>query len=229
MGCRHLKIAIDGPGAAGKTSVGREVAHRLGYAFVDTGLLYRALTWVALSRGISADDDAALTALAQEIHVELYPAPPEAVEPTVITVDGQDITPFLRHPKVEEVVSRISQIASVREALLGLQRRLAQQGCVVVAGRDIGTVVLPDADVKVYLDAPLAERARRRLRQLRELGQRATLQEVMRELQHRDEMDSHRPVAPLRPAPDAVIIDTEGLSLEQVVERVMSLVEARCA
>jgi cytidylate kinase len=100
---------------------------------------------------------------------------------------------------------------------------------VVVAGRDIGTVVLPDADVKVYLDAPLAERARRRLRQLRELGQRATLQEVMRELQHRDEMDSHRPVAPLRPAPDAVIIDTEGLSLEQVVERVMSLVEARCA
>jgi len=229
MACKGLVIAIDGPGAAGKTSVGREVAQRLGYAFLDTGLLYRAITWVALCRGIRPEDEAALADLVRGMRVELAPAPPGSPEPTLIMADGQDVTPFLRHPRVEETVSRVSRIAAVREALLGLQRRLAQRGSIVVAGRDIGTVVLPGADLKVYLDASLGERARRRLLQLRELGQEATLEEVARELRRRDEMDSRRPVAPLRPAPDAFIIDTEGLSLEQVVEKVMRLVEGRCA
>ncbi len=229
MACKGLVIAIDGPGAAGKTSVGQEVAQRLGYAFLDTGVLYRAITWVALRRGLRPQDQEALTKLVREIKVELAPAPPGSPEPTLILVDGEDVTPFLRHPQVEAAVSRVSAIAGVREALLGLQRQLAQGGHIVVAGRDIGTVVLPGADLKIYLDASLEERARRRLQQLRELGQEATLEEVERELQRRDEMDSRREVAPLRPAPDAVVIDTDDLRLEQVVEKVMRLVEGRCA
>jgi len=228
VGCR-LIIAIDGPGGAGKTSVGREVARRLGYSFLDTGMLYRALTWLAICKGIGLYDGPRLASLARSVEMELRPAPPEAMEPSILIVNGEDVTGALRRRDVEEGVSIVSQVAEVREALIGLQRRIAAQGGVVVAGRDIGTVILPNAHVKVYLDASLEERARRRQRQLQEMGQKVSLDEVMAQLRARDRLDSQREVAPLRPASDAVIIYTDGMSLEQVIEKVISLVEERCS
>ncbi len=228
-GRKGLVIAIDGPSAAGKTSVGREVARRLGYAFLDTGNLYRALTWLALRRGVPPDDEGALAALAREARIGLGPAAPGSPEPSAILVDGEDVTPHLRAPEVEAVVSQVSKVPAVRQALLQMQRRLASAGGIVMAGRDIGTVVLPHADLKVYLDASPGERARRRYLEATAQGQGVSLQQVARDLARRDETDSRREAAPLRPAEDAVIVQTDGLTLAQVVARVLELVNARLA
>lgn len=218
-------IAIDGPAAAGKSTVGRKVAERLGYPFLDTGSMYRAFTWYALHRGIDLGDEEALVELARRVRIDLGPPSPRSIEPCTIAVDGEDATPHLRRPEVEAAVSLVSRIAGVREALVRAQRQMAGRRAVVMAGRDIGTVVLPDADLKVYLDASLEERAQRRHRELRALGQDVGEEEVLRDLRRRDSIDSQRAVSPLRPAEDAVVIDTEGLSLDEVVQRVMALVE----
>ncbi|HXG41556.1 MAG TPA: (d)CMP kinase [Dehalococcoidia bacterium] len=228
-GRRGLVIAIDGPSASGKTSVGREVARRLGYAFLDTGNIYRALTWLALQRGIDARDEEGLAALARATEVVLTGPDTGAPEPSTILMDGHDVTPHLRRPEVEAVVSQVSRVPAVRQALLEVQRRLARDGGIVMAGRDIGTVVLPNADLKVYLDASPEERARRRYLEMRQQGRQVSLEQVARELAVRDETDSRREAAPLRPAEDAVIVQTDGLTLAQVVARVMELVEARLA
>jgi len=224
-----LVIAIDGPSAAGKSSVGQEVARRLGYAFLDTGNLYRALTWLALRRGVPVEDEEALAALARRARMRLAPAAPGSPEPSAILVEGEDVTPHLRRPEVEALVSQVARVPAVRQALLALQRRLAGRGGVVMAGRDIGTVVLPAAQLKVYLDASPDERARRRHRELQAQGLRVPLSQVAQELARRDQIDSQREAAPLRPAQDAVIVQTDGLTLAQVVARVMGLVAQRLA
>lgn len=220
-------IAIDGPSAAGKSSVGYRVAQRLGYPFLDTGAMYRALTWLALQRGVDIEDAQALGRLARGVDVRLGPPAPGSPERCTIRVDGEDLTPTLRRPEVEAAVSLVSRAPALRRAMVAIQRRLARRGPVVMAGRDIGTVVLPRAHLKVYLDASMEERVRRRRKEMAALGRTASAAEVRRNILHRDSIDSGRRTSPLRPAADAIIIDTDGLSEEQVVEQVLALVEAK--
>jgi CMP/dCMP kinase len=220
-------IAIDGPVAAGKSAVGSAVARRLGYRLIDTGVMYRAVTRVALDRGVDPDDAAALGEVARDIDMRFEPGPPDAPEAARIHVDGADLSDALRAPDVGMAVSLVSRVPAVREAMVALQRTLAAEGGVVMLGRDIGTVVLTDAPLKVYLDASFEERARRRFEELRASDRDTTLERERDEVAHRDEIDRSRAVSPLQPAPDAVVIHTDGLSLEQVVERILKL--ARCS
>ena len=218
-------IAIDGPAAAGKSTVGREIGIQLGYPFLDTGAIYRAMTWTALHRGVDLSDEDALSELAASLNIDVGSPTPESIEPSTIFVDGIDVTRFLRQPEVEAAVSLVSRVAGVRNALVKLQRDLAGRNAVVMAGRDIGTVVLSNADLKLYLDASVEERARRRFAELSALGMELTEEDVLRDLRRRDRIDSERSVSPLRPAEDAVVLDTDGLTLEKVVQRLMEIVE----
>lgn len=220
-------IAIDGPGGAGKSSVGERIAAALGYRLIDTGLMYRALTWAALRRGIDPEDEEALTALARKAEVEVAPLPRGSAESHAVLVDGDDATPHLREPEVEAAVSLVSRVPAVREAMVRRQRELAtMEPGVVMIGRDIGTVVAPDAGLKVYLDASPQVRARRRQQQLERRGRDVDRAAVAEAMARRDVIDSTRDVSPLRAAPDAHVIDTDRLSLDEVVERVMELVRA---
>lgn len=201
-------VAIDGVVASGKSAVGRRVAQALGLPFVDTGLFYRALTRLALDRGIGAADAAGLAALAGDTEV--------TVAGEHVTAGGQDLTGRLYDAEVGAAVSEVSAVPGVRAALVPQQRALGEGG-VVMAGRDIGTVVFPDADFKFYLTASLEERVRRRAAQYGRRGERADTQVMAREVAARDRADSERPVAPLRPAADAIVVQTDGLDLDQVV------------
>ena len=220
-------IAIDGPAASGKSTIGEALAQRLGYLYFDTGVMYRAVTWAALARGIPIADEAAVTALAERLHIDVIPPTVEDGRPYTVLADGEDVTWAIRTPEVDAHVSPVSAYAGVRQALVAQQRRIAANGRVVIVGRDIGTVVLPDADLKVYLDASVEERARRRWREMRERGETVDYEEVLAAMRRRDEMDSNRHISPLRPAADAVIVDTTGLSIEEVLARVARLVEER--
>jgi cytidylate kinase len=220
-------IAIDGPSAAGKSSVGYRVAQRLGYPFLDPGAMYRALTWLALQRGVDIEDAQALGHLAGQVDVRLAAPLPGSPERCTIYVDGEDLTPMLRRPEVEAAVSLVSRAPTLRRAMVGIQRLLARRGPLVMAGRDIGTVVLPKAELKIYLDASMEERVRRRRNEMTALGREVSVADVRRNIVHRDSIDSSRKTAPLRPAADATIIDTDDMSEEQVVERVMALAEAK--
>ena len=220
-----LTVALDGPGSSGKSSVGSAAALELGYRFCDTGLLYRAATWLALERGIdpAADepDPAALVALVPEI--ELVPDANGRL--ARVSVDGRDVTESVHRPAVDAAVSGVSRVPELRAALLDRQRSLADEpGGIVMAGRDIGTVVLPDADLKIYLDASVEERARRRAEE-RGLGPADDeAQAILEQLRRRDELDSTRPVAPLRAAADAVHIVTDGNRFEDTVRAVVDAI-----
>lgn len=199
--------------------MGRLLAQRLGYRFVDTGMMYRGVTWKALQCGVDLEDRGELGRLARNATIEFAPV-------DRVLVDGRDVTAALSEPDVEEGVSLVSRVACVREALVERQREMARDGQVVMAGRDIGTVVLPHADVKVYLDASLEERARRRHLELVERGEMVDYQAVLSGLRRRDEIDSGREVSPLRAAQDATLVDTDGLGVEQVLSRIMELAGA---
>ena len=203
------------------------MARALGYRFIDTGAMYRALTWLALERKLDLHGEAALTRLAEQARLTVEPGPPQAPEAGRVVVDGTDVTDRLRSPEVGEAVSLVSRVAGVRSAMVALQRKLAAEGGVVMAGRDIGTVVLPDAPLKVYLEASAQERVRRRHDELVAAGRDATEQEVQEELALRDAIDSGREVSPLRPAEDAIIIHTDHLSVDEVVERILEQVPCR--
>ncbi len=220
--CRVRRVAIDGPVASGKSAVGRALARRLGYRFIDTGLMYRAVAWAALGRGVDPEDGQGLAELARTLDLKLEWKPEE--NETRVLVDGRDVTAFLRSAEVEKIVSAVSARPEVRRVLVEKQRRLAEAGPVVMAGRDIGTVVLPDADFKVFLTASAEERARRRYLERLARGEPADYEAVLAEVKRRDEYDSTRPVAPLRPAPDSLVFNTDGLSLEEVVERLLGLI-----
>jgi cytidylate kinase len=208
-------IAIDGGVASGKSAVGRRLAEALGLPFVDTGLMYRAVADTALERGVSVTDGAALAALANHISVRVYGRR--------VWVDGEEITSRIYDPRISGVVSRVAKVAGVRLAMVAEQRRLGRGG-VVMAGRDIGTVVFPDADHKFFLTASVDERVRRRAAQMEARGERVEPERMRLEVMERDRVDSERTVAPMRPAEDAVIIDTDDLDLEGVVARVLELV-----
>ena len=222
-GCDLIKgsIAIDGPVASGKTAVGRLLADRLGFGFLDTGLMYRAVTLAALCRAVSTDDDGALTALAAGMTIE---AVLEGGTQRLL-VDGEDVTGRLRDAAVERVVSRVSEVSGVRAALVRRQREMSESAPAVMVGRDIGTVVLPDAGLKVYLEASVEVRASRRHRELEARGAPPPLEQVIGDLMMRDRMDSQRADSPLRAACDAVHIFTDDLDVEGVVELVMGMID----
>jgi cytidylate kinase len=199
------------------------VAARLGYRFFDTGAMYRAVTWLALRRNLDPDDADALVRLAESIAITVREAPAGAAEPTAVLLDGEDATPHLRDADVEANVSLISRVPGVRAALVRIQRALAADGRVVMAGRDIGSVVLPDADLKVYLDASREVRARRRAAQMRESGLTPDFDALMDDLARRDGIDSQRETSPLTAAPGAVIINTDDLTIAEVVTRILNL------
>ncbi|MCB9623362.1 MAG: (d)CMP kinase [Sandaracinus sp.] len=216
-------VALDGPAGAGKSSVAQQVARELGFVLVDTGALYRGLALAASERDVSWDDGPALGRLAAEVKLGFVASP---TGPR-LNLDGVDREDAIRTLAMGDGASRVSRHPEVREALLGIQRELGAEGGVVLEGRDIGTVVFPDAEVKIFLTASPAERAKRRVMDLKARGQTADLQEVLAGIVERDTRDSTRPVAPLAAAPDAIHVDTTGLSFEQVVAKVVGLVRER--
>ncbi|MGH2541546.1 MAG: (d)CMP kinase [Ardenticatenaceae bacterium] len=215
-------VAIDGPVAAGKTVVGREVARQLGCRFLDTGTMYRAVTLAALQRDVNLEDERALEELAHSLDIELV----GAEDGDRLMVDGQDITQSLRTSEVERGVSLVARVRGVRSAMVRIQREMAGRGQIVMVGRDIGTVVLPDAPVKVFLNASVEVRARRRYNEMAQAGTEVEYEQVLADLQRRDRIDSERTDSPLRPADDAVQLFTDDMEIGEVSQRILSLV--RC-
>lgn len=213
----RINIAIDGPAGAGKSTVARLVAGKLQYVYVDTGAMYRAVTVVALERGIPIEDDARLGELAAMLDISLLPGDGGQI----VLADGDDVTEVIRSREVTLSVSRVSACAAVRQRMSELQRRMAAAKGIVMDGRDIGTHVLPDAELKIFLTASPAERARRRYLELGD-DPGVTLEQLEREISQRDRMDSEREIAPLRQAADAVLIDSTGLTIEQIVGEIVS-------
>jgi CMP/dCMP kinase len=213
-------IAIDGPVAVGKSSVGLRLAKRLGYIFFDTGMIYRAFTWKVLQSGISPEDEQELCKLAATTEFDFVPSKESALS---VVVDGEDVSSKLLRAEIEELVALIAKVAGVRQAMVSQQRKLAQRGRVVMAGRDIGTIVLPQAELKIFLTASTEVRAKRRYKELLKRGENSSLEIVLADLNRRDEMDINRSVSPLKPAEDAIIINTEDLSLEQVIDKIYTL------
>ena len=209
-------IAIDGPVAAGKTVVGRELARALGFGYLDTGIMYRAITWLALNHGITVDDETSLGELARS-----YPLGLMGEDSNQVLVDGYTLGPELRDSTVNRNVSIVSKASLVRRELVAQQRNTAAQGKIVMIGRDIGTVVLPDADLKVYLTASPEKRAQRRWQEMQDRGEAVELLTVLSETIARDEIDSGRDDSPLKPADDAWELNTDGLDIRQVVQKIV--------
>lgn len=218
-------IAIDGPAASGKSTVAKALARRIGAHYLDTGAMYRAVALAALRRGISLDDQPSIAHLANELTIEFVHAGDSPI-PTAVLLDGEDVTSAIRTPEVDEAVSAVARMGEVRVALVEQQRRVAAQApSIVLEGRDIGTVVFPDAEVKVFLTASPAERARRRHAEMTGRGHAVEEGAVLDGLQRRDDADSTREAAPLVAAGDAILLDTTGLTIDQVVDSVAALVE----
>jgi cytidylate kinase len=217
-------IAIDGPAASGKSTLARLLAEELDYLYFDTGVMYRAVTWIALQRNLVIEDEAAITSLAQSIPIDVRPPSEQDGRAYDVWVDGQDITWQIRRPEVDANVSPVSAYAGVRQALSAQQRRIGQRGRVVMVGRDIGTVVLPEAGLKIYLDASAEERARRRYKELVGRGEQAAYEQILAGVRRRDHIDSTREVAPLSIAKDAMILNSDGLSIVQVLELAREMV-----
>ncbi|HEX5039783.1 MAG TPA: (d)CMP kinase [Candidatus Limnocylindria bacterium] len=216
-------IAVDGPSGAGKSTIGFALAGRIGATFVDTGLMYRALTLAALEGGIDVDDGAALGVLATTCRIEVErPRADQHDRPETVLLDGRDVTLEVRRPPIDRAVSAVSRHAEVRRAMLGVQRAAAMRGDTVMVGRDIGTVVLPDATLKVFVVASAAVRAARRAA---EMGTPERADEYLAEILQRDAADANREVAPLRQAPDALVLDTGALDVEACVDAIVARLE----
>jgi cytidylate kinase len=213
-------IAIDGPVAAGKTVVGRTLAETLGYSFIDTGVMYRAITWLALNNGASIEEPESLGRLAVSNPVQLVNG-----DSSTVRIGGHEVGSELRTPRVEDHVSAVSSVSQVRAALVARQRELTIHRSIVMTGRDIGTVVLPGADLKVYLMASPERRARRRWQEQRERGDEVEFDDVLAETKRRDRIDSDRVDSPLRPANDAWLLDTDRLTVAEVVDCIVARME----
>lgn len=220
---KTIKIAIDGPAGAGKSTLSRMLAEKLGYIYIDTGALYRTIGLFALQNGINPKDSYGVERLLDKIKIKIcFESGCQHV-----LLNGEDVTNMIRSPEVSMAASHVSAMQSVRNFLLELQKNIAEENNVVMDGRDIGTVILPDAKVKLFLTASPEDRARRRYDEMIARGETARYQDVLDDIKKRDEADSHRAVAPLRPADDAVIVDTTGYELEQSFKKLVSIVKER--
>ncbi len=215
-------VAIDGPSGAGKSTLAKRIAKDLSFTSLDTGAIYRALALKILRRAVDLNDTAALTAIVNDTAIDLR----ETNVHLQVFLDGEDVSASIRTPEVSQMASRASALAMVRHRLLDLQRALARRGNVVAEGRDIGTVVFPEAQVKIFLNASIEERARRRCDELHTAGRAVSLQETIREMEERDRRDSERDIAPLRKADDAVALDSSGLTADGVAEKVLQLIKS---
>ena len=217
-------IAIDGPAASGKSTIGYHLSRCLAYLYLDTGALYRAVTWAALDRNIPITDEAPITQLACDLDITITPPTIDDGRQYTVRVAGRDITWDIRSPEVDAAVSPVSTYPGVRAALTEQMRKIARLGHVVMVGRDIGTVVIPDADMKLYVIASAEARARRRQLELQKKGKTTSYRDVLANIRMRDEIDSSREAAPLRAAPNALIFDNTDLTIEQMLEAVEKLV-----
>ena len=219
-------ITLDGPASSGKSTVGNMLAGRLNYLFFDTGVMYRAITLAALLSKTPIDDEAAVTALAEKAKIDVYPPLFNDGRQCTVMLDNEDVTWAIRAPEVDANVSKVSAYPKVREILTEEMRAIGKRGRVIMVGRDIGTVVLPEAELKIYLDASPEERARRRHAELAGRGIAKPYEEILAAIRKRDQIDSTREHAPLKAAPDAKIVDTSGMSVGQVVAKLMELVRS---
>jgi len=217
-------IAIDGPAGSGKSTLGSLLAKELGYLCLDTGVMYRAVTLAVINDGLDMADEAAIGDLAQEVCIDIRPPSVEDGRDVDVLLNGEDVTWKIRQDAVNAKVSPVSTFRSVRDAMTEQQRRIAQENNVVMVGRDIGTVVIPDADLKIYLDASVEIRAHRRYQEMLERGEDPDFNAVLLSLQNRDNIDSNREIAPLKPAEDAFVIDSDCLDICQVFEKAKELV-----
>lgn len=215
-----LQIAIDGPAGAGKSTVAKLVAKRLNYFYVDTGAMYRAIAYKALKHEILIEDEPSVSQIAKTTEVVL-----DHSEERIVWCDGENVTQAIRSPEISRAVSIVAAYVGVRERLVELQRKEAERGSVVMDGRDIGTHVLPEADIKIFLTATPKERARRRWLELVNAGENIVLEEVAQDMQKRDRQDTEREVSPLEPAHDAIILDTTGLSAQEMVAKIVALTQ----
>lgn len=220
---RRLIVTIDGPAGAGKSTVARQLAARLGYLYLDTGALYRAVAWKVRSEGVSPEDGEAVAKLLPALQVSLD----QRGDGVRVAVNGRDVTGDLRTPEISAMASLVSAIPAVREWLLPVQRRMGEAGGVVAEGRDLGTRVFPSAEAKFFLDADVNTRAARRQQDLSGAGRPAPLARTKREIETRDQRDRSRAIAPLVPAADAEVIDSSSLTVEQVLDRMMGKIAAK--
>jgi cytidylate kinase len=220
-------IAIDGTAASGKSTIGKLLAESLGYLYLDTGVMYRAVTWATLARGIAVENIEQVSELAENLAIEVKTDGPADGRPYTVLADGQDVTWEIRSPQVEAAIGRVSAYPRVRVALIAQQRRIAAGGSIVMVGRDIGTVVLPEADLKIFMRASVEERARRRYREAVAQGKPADFEQILAAIEARDQQDREKPISPMVPAADAVIIDTDNLTIDEVLARVRQLVANR--
>ncbi|MBI4335692.1 MAG: (d)CMP kinase [Candidatus Omnitrophica bacterium] len=221
---RHIVIAIDGPAGSGKSTVSRLIAKKLGFLYLDTGAMYRALTLKAMRNNLDMNDEKALTDMAKETDIKLEMEP--ASERTKVFMDGEDVTLDIRTPELTDKIKYIAMVPGVRKVMVGIQRAMGQRQSVVLEGRDTTTAVFPDAEYKFYIDADLKERARRRFQELESLGMKASLKEVEEDARSRDISDQTRAVGPLKKAEDAVFIDTTSLGVDEVVNKILAKVNA---
>ncbi len=215
---KKLVVAIDGPAGAGKSTVAQLAAKKLGYTYIDTGAMYRAVAWKSLQQGKAITDELILEVV-KDIDVNLQYADGK----TKVTVDGTDVSAAIRTPEVSGIVSQVAALGPVRVKMVDLQRKMAERGSVLMDGRDIATNVLPNADVKIFLTASIEERAKRRWKELKEKGYDITLEKLQQDIAARDKADSEREISPLVQAEDATLLDTTGLSIDEVVSRILSM------
>lgn len=219
---KKIVIAIDGPAGAGKSTIAKLAAEKLGYAYIDTGAMYRSVAWKFLQTGREFDE-AYISELANTMIIEFKPE----AKVNRVFVDGTEVTEAIRTPEVTAIVSRVAAIGAVREAMVEQQRRMGEIGGVLMDGRDIGTVVFPHAQLKIFLTASVEERARRRYKEMVEKGQQVELAQLQEDIAARDKQDSERAISPLRQAEDALLLDTSDMSIAQVTDKILQLVQER--
>jgi cytidylate kinase len=229
MGNKSYTITLDGPAASGKSTLGERLANSLQFMYLDTGVMYRAVTLAVLKKNIDVNDENMVTRVAEEMDLDIQPASIKDGRSNDVILDGNDVTWEIRLPDVEAHVSQVSAYKGVRVAMTKKQREIGNRGGIVMVGRDIGTVVLPDAEIKLYLDASVEERARRRYLELIHRGKQASYEHVLADLQRRDKIDSSRTIAPLKPAKDAIMVDSDQMNAEEVFQFIFNLINEKKA
>lgn len=227
MGKKSFTITLDGPAASGKSTLGERLAESLDFMYLDTGVMYRAVTFAVLKKNVDVNDEGLVTKVAEEMDLDIHPATIDDGRSNDVILEKEDVTWEIRLPDVEAHVSQVSAYKGVRIAMTKKQREIGNRGRIVMVGRDIGTVVLPDAEIKLYLDASVEERAKRRYLELINRGKQATYESVLDDLKRRDKIDSSRAIAPLRPAEDAIMIDSDHMNAEEVFQYIFKLVEEK--